>query len=36
LRHKMNEAAKRRKFAEQNEHILYVFTLETIPVRKTL
>jgi hypothetical protein len=34
LKHEMDEAAKRKKFAEENHGVLYVFTFETIPSRK--
>ena len=33
LKHEMDEASKRRKFAEENQQLLYVFTFETIPAR---
>jgi hypothetical protein len=36
LKHEMDEARKRKKFAEDNAQLLYGFTFETIPVRKTL
>ena len=35
LRHEMDEAAKRKRFAEGNGGLLYVFTFKAIPVRKT-
>ena len=35
LKHEMDEAAKRLKFAEQSKQLLYVFTFETIRSRKT-
>jgi hypothetical protein len=33
LKHEMDEASKRRKFAEENQQLLYAFTFETIPAR---
>ena len=30
LKHEMDEAAKRKKFAEDNEHLLYTFTFEVL------
>jgi hypothetical protein len=35
LKHEMDEAAKRKSFAEKNERLLYEFTFETISIRKT-
>ena len=35
LKHEMDAAAKRKKFAEGNGHLLYVFTFETIATQKT-
>ena len=31
LKHEMDEASKRKKFAEANRHLLYVFTFTAIP-----
>ena len=32
LKHEMDEAAKRKRFAEENEHLLYAFTFEDLVV----